>query len=130
MDEWLAMALKKMNSLDQASLHTLSKEFQNSLHNNFMLFNEQAFRKHEPGQYRRGVLNASLWDVMITGLARYSNDQVKQHTDTLKNRFYTLLNDDAFVSSITYGPNSSGNVRYRFQITQKMFKEVFDAHAS
>lgn len=127
MDEWLAMALKKMNGLDQASLETLSKEFQNSLYNNFMLFNDQAFRKHEPGQSRRGVLNASLWDVMITRLSRYPNDQVKQHADIIKKRFYTLLNNGLFVSSITYGPNSSSNVRSRFQIAQKMFEEIFNA---
>jgi hypothetical protein len=130
MDEWLAMALKKMNCLDEASLFNLSNEFQNSLQNNFMLFNDQAFRKHAPRQDRRGVLNASLWDVMITGLARYSNDQVKQHAATLKEQFYTLLKDERFVSSITYGPNSTGNVRYRFVVTQKMFAEVLDAHSS
>lgn len=130
MDEWLAMALKKMNTLDESSLLKLSNEFQSSLQNNFMLFNDHAFRKHVPGQDRRGVLNASLWDVMITGLARYSNAQIKQHTDVLKERFYNLLKDEHFVSSITYGPNSSANVRHRFEVTQKMFKEVFDAHSS
>ena len=130
MDEWLAMALKKMNSLDEALLLKLSNEFQNALQNNFMLFNEYAFRKHIPEQERRGVLNASLWDVMTTGLAQYSNNQVNQHADKFKACFYKLLKDNNFVSSITYSPNSTRNVRYRFQITQQMFTEVFDAHSS
>jgi hypothetical protein len=130
MDEWLAIALKKMNSLDDTSLLKLSTEFQNSLKNNIMLFNDHAFRKHVPGQDRRGVLNASLWDVMITGLAQYSNAQVQQHADTLKNRFYALIKDERFVWSITYGPNSPDRVKHRFEITQKMFREVFDAHSS
>lgn len=130
MDEWLAMALKEMNKFDEASLFKLSNEFQNSLQNNFMLFNEHAFRKHIPGQVKRGILNASLWDVMITGLAQYTNDQVRRYADDLKSYFYILLEDDAFVSSITYGPNSTSNVKFRFEATQKMFKEVFGANAS
>lgn len=130
MDEWQATALKKMNNLDDVSLLKLSNEFQNSLQNNYFLFKGHAFRKHVPGQDRRGVLNASLWDVMVTGLARYSNAQVKQYEDIIKEHFYQLLKDDRFDSSITYGPNSSGNVRYRFDVTQKMFVEIFDAHSS
>ncbi|MDP3280100.1 MAG: DUF262 domain-containing protein [Nitrosomonas sp.] len=130
MDEWLAMALKEMNKFDEASLLKLSSEFRNSLQNNFMLFNEHAFRKHIPGQAKRGILNASLWDVMITGLAQYSNDQVKRHAHDLKSYFYILLEDDAFVSSITYGPNSTSNVKIRFEATQVMFKEVLGANAS
>lgn len=130
MDEWLAMALKAMNGFDSSRLLQLSKEFQNSLQNNFFLFNDQAFRKHVPGQDRRAVLNASLWDVMITGLAKYSIDEVKQNAEILKKRFYELLKDEHFVSSITNGPNSTGNVKHRFEVSQKMFKEVFNGHSS
>jgi len=130
MDEWLAMALKKMNSLDDVSLFKLSSEFQNSLQNNYFLFKDHAFRKHAPGQDRRGVLNASLWDVMITGLAKYSHDQIVNQAEKLKERFYTLIKNERFVWSITYGPNSPDRVRHRFEETQKMFAEVFDAHSS
>jgi hypothetical protein len=130
MDDWLAMALKEMNSLDFASLLKLSKDFRASLQNNFMLFEHQAFRKHYFGQNNRGVLNASLWDVMTTGLTQYSNAQVKQQAPILKKHFYDLLGNSAFVSSITDAPNSSNKVKARFQIAQKMFKEVFDAHSS
>ena len=130
MDEWLAKALKKMNDMDTASLLKLSNEFKNTLQNNFMLFNAHAFRKHTLNQSRRGLLNASLWDVMTTGLARYSSAQVTQYESTLKKLFYTLLKDDNFVSSITYSPNSTRNVRYRFEVTKKMFNEVFNAHTT
>jgi hypothetical protein len=130
MDEWLALALKKMNNLDEASLIKLSNEFQSSLQNNYFLFKDHAFRKHSPGQDRRGVLNASLWDVMITGLAKYSHEQIENHADKLKERFYALIKTERFIWSITYGPNSPDRVRYRFEETQKMFAEVFDALSS
>lgn len=130
MDEWLALALKKMNGLDEASLLQLSNEFQSSLQNNYFLFNDHAFRKHVPGQDRRGILNASLWDVMTTGLAKYSHDQIVKNAEKLKEIFYALIKNEKFVWSITYGPNSPDRVKHRFVETQKIFKEVFDAHSS
>ncbi len=130
MDEWLALALKKMNSLDETSLLNLSNEFQNSLKNNYFLFKDHAFRKHDPKQSRRGVLNASLWDVMITGLAKYSHEQIVNHAEKFKELFYALIKNDRFVWSITYGPNSPDRVKHRFEATQKLFKEVFDARPS
>lgn len=129
MDEWLAMALKKMNELDKVLLLKLSNEFQRSLRNNYSLFKDHAFRKHSPGQERRGVLNASLWDVMITGLAKYSDDQIVNNAEELKARFYALIKDEKFVWSITYGPNSPDRVKYRFEETQKMFAEVLGAYS-
>ena len=127
MDEWLAMALKKMNNLHDASLSELSSLFQNALHNNLILFSEQAFRKHSKNQIKRGVINASLWDVMTTGLAKYSNEQLVSHVDELRNLFYGLLQDEQFVKSISVGTNSKSNVIYRFEKTQKLFQEVFHA---
>ncbi|WP_431066227.1 DUF262 domain-containing protein [Methylotuvimicrobium sp.] len=130
MDDWLALALKKMNKLNEEDLHSLSLQFQNSLQNNYCLFRDHAFRKHTPGQNRRSVLNASLWDVMITGLAKYSHDQVQSHAEQLKNQYYKLINDEKFVWSITYGPNSPDRVRHRFEETQKMLEGVFNAYSS
>lgn len=130
MDEWLALSLKRMNDMDDQSLLTLSREFQNSLQNNYFLFGDHAFRKHAPGRDRRSVLNASLWDVMITGLAKFSLDQIQDHADQIKNRYYKLLVDKKFEWSITYGPNSPDRVKHRFEEAQKMLDEVFNAHSS
>ncbi len=127
MDEWFAEALKKMNCLDESSLQVLSDDFRNSLQNNLMLFGKHAFRKYSPEKERRSVLNASLWDVMSTGLASYPNDQVKSHEKIIKKRFCELINDEKFIWSITYGPNSPDRVRYRFEATKKMFVEIFNA---
>jgi Protein of unknown function DUF262 len=127
MDEWLAETLRKMNKLDDLELQVLSKKFQNTLQNNDLLFGNRAFRKHTPKQNWRGFLNVALWDVMTVGLANYSNEQVKLHTDELKKGFYELLNDKNFNDSITLGTNSSRSVNYRFYATKKMFQEIFNA---
>ncbi|MBY0454792.1 MAG: DUF262 domain-containing protein [Burkholderiaceae bacterium] len=127
MDEWLANALEKMNKLNNSELKELSNIFQKTLADNYLLFNEQTFRKHASGQINRGVLNISLWDVMTVGLAKYSSAQINYYSNILKENFYKLLENKEFNNSITLGTNSNRNVNYRFQVTKKMFKEIFNA---
>ncbi|WP_223146780.1 hypothetical protein [Methylomonas albis] len=127
MDEWLAESLRTMNQLDETQLITLSRTFQNALKNNFILFQEQAFRKHSPIQSRRGVLNISLWDVMTTGLANYSEEEINDHAPEIRDHFYELLSDEDFTSSITLGTNSARNVTFRFKKIREMVQEIFHA---
>ena len=129
MDEFLADGLKKMNA-DSESLPTIAEQFKTTLGNNFHLFGKHAFRKHQPEQETRSVLNASLWDVMSTGLSRHSWQVVEERSDLLKDRFYQLLADEEFVYSITYSPNSVKQVRYRFHRAQTMLEEVFGAYSA
>lgn len=128
MDEFLASALKGMNAAPR-SLPELSARFRTSLENNFRLFDKNAFRKHSPNQDWRGVLNASLWDVMATGLSRYETRRVEERADELRSGFFRLMDDDDFVNAITYGPNDPKKVRYRFSAAERMFEEVFGADA-
>jgi uncharacterized protein DUF262 len=127
MDEFLASALIHMNVLPTRELNVLSSEFRNALSNNLLMFGEHAFRKHEPEQERRSIVNASLWDVMSTGLARIPKNEVQARAEALRARFYALMRDDYFVRSITYGPNSAKQVRHRFQVMRQTLAEVFDA---
>ena len=128
MDEFLAKCLRRMNEMTDYELSLLSGGLRGSLVNNFMLFEHQAFRKHVPEQERRGILNASLWDVMSTGLTRYSRDQVGACAEPLRRAMYRLLDNDDFNTSITYGPNDTRKVRQRFEMTRKIFREVLGAY--
>ena len=128
MDEFLANALKGMNAAPR-SLPELSARFRTSLENNFRLFDKNAFRKHSPNQDWRGVLNASLWDVMATGLSRYETRRVEERADELRSGFFRLIGDADFLGAITYGPNDPKKVRRRFSAARRMFEEVFGADA-
>ena len=128
MDDFLAKCLRKMNGMEEAELSRVSGQFRRGLDNNFMLFERQAFRKHAPGQERRGVLNASFWDVMSTGLSHYPRSQVEVCADRLRDRVYDLLDQEEFNTTITYGPNDQRKVRGRFRMTRRMFEEVMGAH--
>jgi hypothetical protein len=129
MDEFLAKSLDLMNRQTVAELDELSRRFRLGLKNNVFLFERHAFRKHRPAQQNRSVLNASLWDVMATGLSRIPHELVVDRADTFKQRFYELLDDKEFDHAITYGTSSVKNVIKRFQMSAKMFSEVFGDHA-
>ena len=130
MDDFLALVLKKMNNLADQDLSRLSMEFRRGLANNYAVFGRHAFRKHSPGQEKRGVINASLWDVMSTGLSRYEKEMVEVRIEDLKNKFYLLMDDDDFVSSITYGPSNVKKVHHRFLVANIMFEGVPGAHTT
>ena len=124
MDGFLAECLKKMNKFSDDQLAGLSQAFRRTLAHNFGLFGKHAFRKHTLGQEQRKVLNASLWDVMSTGLSYYPTEQVKAHAEPLRRAVYGLLDDSAFDTAITYGPNNPVRVRTRFDMSREMFKKI------
>ena len=126
MDVFLADGLREMNA-NPTSLSALSSQFRTSLSNNFFLFGKHAFRKHDLEQERRGVINASLWDVMSTGLSCYSPEVVEGNAEALLDAFYDLMEDDEFVDAITRGPNSPNQVKRRFAMAKEMFQGVFGA---
>lgn len=127
MDEFLAECLKKMNMLSPDDLEKLSNQFRISLKNNFVVFDKHAFRKSVSGQQERSVFNASLWDVMSTGLSRYPEHVVEAKSEALKTAFLSLLADIKFDNAITLGTSQVKKVEYRFSVTNKMLQEVFGA---
>lgn len=126
MDLFLSETLKRMNTLDQATLDALSAQLRTGLTNNLNLFGRYAFRKHASDQEgRRGFINASLWDVMSTGLAKYDEDTVRKNETALLVEFYDLLDDADFNDAITLGTNQANRVKQRFEMANQMFREVF-----
>lgn len=126
MDLFLSQTLNHMNALKPEELEGLSVQLRTGLANNNNLFGQYAFRKHSPGrQGRRSFINASLWDVMCAGLARYEEDKIEARETALLSAFYRLLNDEEFNDAITLGTNQANRVKRRFEMANDMFREVF-----
>ena len=126
MDIFLSETLKKMNNLNSDRLEELSTEFRTGLRNNLNLFGRYAFRKHSHAQEgRRSPINASLWDVMSTGLARRDSKVVEAKKNSLLAAFYRLLNNEEFNDAVSLGTNQTNKVIRRFEMTTDMFREVF-----
>ncbi|MCY4646391.1 MAG: DUF262 domain-containing protein [Gammaproteobacteria bacterium] len=130
MDRYLATCLLRMNKMAHQDLDALGTDFRRGLTNNLLLFRRHAFRKHAPRQNSRSVLNASLWDVMSTGLSRYSEDHIRRDSAALLKAFYGLLASEEFNTAITYATNDQKRVRARFEMTEAMFREVLGAHTA
>lgn len=130
MDQYLATCLRQMNNMEPQDFDALANEFHRGLANNLLLFGKHAFRKHTLGQDGRSVLNASLWDVMSTGLSRYSEDHIRTESAAIIEAFFDLLATEDFNTSITYSTNNQKRVRARFKMTEAMFREVLGAHTA
>ncbi|MCY4256097.1 MAG: DUF262 domain-containing protein [Gammaproteobacteria bacterium] len=127
MDDFLALCLQKMNQMEPSDLDRLATQFRQGLSNNFKVFGKHAFRKHQPGQQARNVLNASLWDVMATGLSRYERGQVQERAKHLRKAMHGLMGNYGFIDAISRGTSSTYMVKERFRLSRKMLMEVFRA---
>lgn len=125
MDVFLARCLRYMNSISETDLARLSTELRRSLANNYLLFRRRAFRKHPSElRWRRGVLNASLWDVMSTGLSRYPEASVSARAERLKEAVRDLSKDERFDDAISIGTNDTRRVRTRFDMTREILQDI------
>ena len=128
MDDFLAKCLRIMNEMDESELSLLSDEFRTGLANNFFLFGQHAFRKHQPQQERRNVLNAALWDVMTTVLSQHAEFLVELEADSIRQATYNMLTDEEFDSAITLGTNDLKKVKTRFLMARERFQEILGAN--
>ena len=130
MDDFLAAVLRKMNKMDPEEINKLSDQFRRGLSNNHILFGKNAFRKHEREQENLGVLNASLWDVMSTGLSVIDTSYVQLNLEPIREVFYSLLKDEDFNDSITSATNDRKKVQKRFKTAQERILEVIHDYAN
>ncbi len=123
MDRFLADCLKKMNRMDAGELSRLSEQFARGLKNNEIAFGKHAFRK--PGKEgRRSVINAAIWDVMSTGLARYETNLVRTWKSKLKQSFLQLMEDETFNKAVSISTGSTRRVQVRFEKTRRLLQET------
>jgi hypothetical protein len=127
MDDFLARGLKMMNKFSSDDLRQLSAQFRTGLRNNFAVFGQHAFRKHANTGQGRSILNASLWDVMSTTLSTYSENLVEAKAPHVQTAFYSLMEDQEFITAITYGTNDPKKVAYRFSSAKTAFKDALNA---
>jgi hypothetical protein len=115
MDAFLAKSLSAMNAA--ADLGTLTQAFERGLRRNYELFDRHAFRKslsERDEAASRTVINISLFEVFMVGLAQIKDKLFLAHADPIKQALVHLLNDANFLNGITYSTNSTAQVKMRF----------------
>lgn len=115
MDAFLAKALGRMNAMPDLS--ELTQAFQAGLKRNEEIFGRHSFRKSlvEVEEWaNRSVLNISLFEVLMVGLAHLSDDEFDLAADDIEQAVITLLSDHDFLQAVTYSTNSTRQVHERF----------------
>ncbi len=124
MDDFLAATLSHMNEMDDCDIADLSVRFRRGLANNRLLFTRHSFRKSLAAGGGRTIINASLWDVMSTGLSGHSEAAVQASAGDLRRAVSGLLQDGDFDTAITYATNGTDRVRHRFARSSEVLKEI------
>lgn len=121
MDDFLAKTLQHMTTMEGKHLEELAKKFQMSMKNNYTIFGKQSFRKHTSPYQRRSVINAALFDVFSTLMARYGDSDVNEKAASIREKFYGLMENEDFLRAITLSTNSRNRVVQRFEMVTKAF---------
>ncbi|MDQ6969236.1 MAG: DUF262 domain-containing protein [Mariprofundus sp.] len=124
MDTFLADCLSIMNKMHADDLERLSSEFRVGLKNNKIIFGRHAFRKHTDPTSSRSVINASLWDVMSTGLSKYPESVIESKASEIRDGFFQLMVNIDFSDSITLGTNQVKRVYQRFDMAHSMLEDI------
>lgn len=128
MDDFLALALKEMNDLSDDEMTDLSMSLKRGLNNSFELFGDHSFRRSAfNGSYSKTVINASLWDVLVTLLSMYPEEKIAENSAVLKSSFSKLMGEEDFLNSITIGTNNKNKVVTRFRHVSFLLESVLNA---
>ena len=124
MDDFLGDTLKKINKFDQTKLDQLETYFLRSMKNCYLLFDQDGFRRRKLQENKRSLINVGLFDVFATLMGKYSESQIEQARETLRQKFYEIQEQEEFVNSIYLGTNQVSKVRTRFEWIERMLNEV------
>lgn len=127
MDAFLAKALSHMNTMK--TLGRLTETFNTALDRNAELFGRHAFRKsmvEVDEQAYRSVLNISLFEVFMVGMARFKQATFDEFADEIEEAAIGLLGRTDFIQAVTYSTNSTRQVRDRFSLMEEAFAEYME----
>ncbi len=127
MDDFLADSLKLMNSIEKKELGILAFQFEQSMRNAQEVFGKHAFRKHQPEQRNRSVINASLFDIYSVAFSKISPSVIKGNKKMIQSLFYSSMEDTEFINSITYSTNQKTKVEDRFAYIDSILGEYYDS---
>ncbi|SEH09074.1 DUF262 domain-containing protein [Candidatus Venteria ishoeyi] len=136
MDNFLAKALEKMNTLSETALNDLMSAFEHSMRINQKLFGKHAFRKSLfnqelslyqsiPNISHRSKFNVSLFDVCSVLLtAKIYKNMDKAFEEYVRTEIYTLITYEDFDTSIRQFTNKIHMVEIRFSRARKFLENA------
>ena len=121
MDVFLAEGLKRLAKCSETERDALREKFDAAMTLNSKIFGRHAFRKSLVSEFpvARSVINISLFEVTSVVLASHMDRLSYHDTDLFRRIIVDLVEDEEFISAITYSTNSTQAVRRRFRLFEK-----------
>lgn len=80
---------------------------------------------HEPGKWATSPINMALFDLQMVGFVNYTQNQVLQHKDAIREGLLDLMASNLeFEQLIGYKTSDTENVKRRFKIYMNMLETV------
>ncbi|MBF0233772.1 MAG: DUF262 domain-containing protein [Desulfamplus sp.] len=123
--------METLGNLDQQSLDTLRKDFENAVMLSWELFGEDAYRKSLGHKERKKMINRALFEVVTTvfsELTRKERECLRAKKEESVQKFIELLNEGAFYNAITVSTTYPDNIILRFnkvnEVVQSILREA------
>ena len=128
LDAFLINAMQALSEkTDQDRLDVLRSAFRRAMRLASALFGPEAFRKPQRNMRSRSLVNKPLFESWSVNLARIPKDQnqiLQKRKEDVREGFRRMMNDEAFVESITFGTQTTRQVRMRFQRVENLVNKV------
>ena len=120
MDEFLAQTLERLNAEDDEVRCELEKAFIRSMHNNYELFGNHAFRRSlAKGRRKRSIINISLFDVFSWAFTKIPYNVINEDGGRIAQLVVDLVMDPFFEEAVTYSTNSTTQIKERFGMVEQ-----------
>ena len=128
LDHFLINTMQDLNrEADPNRLDELCSAFRRAMQLASALFGSEAFRKPQRNMRSRSLVNKPLFESWSVNLARIPEDRsqiLSERKEHVQAGFRQIMEDEAFVESITFGTQTIKQVRMRFQSVEKLLKDV------
>ena len=129
LDAFLVNAMKALNEATaRDQLNVLRSAFRRAMRLASTLFGPEAFRKPQRNMRSRSLVNKPLFESWAVNLARIPEDRsqlLAERKEDVRDEFRRMMDDDeAFVESITFGTQTTKQVRMRFQSIEELVNRV------
>lgn len=127
MDGFLVIAMKAINSADDAHLAQVRERFVKAMTTARLIFGKDAFRKRFFFEAPRLPINKAVFEALSVNLALLSDSQralLVERGEQVRAAFVALCLDRAFESAISQGTGDVRKVNRRFNAIKEMFLTV------
>lgn len=123
--------METLGNLEQETLDTLRKDFENAVMLSWELFGEDAYRKSLGHKERKKMINRALFEVFTTvfsELTREERELLRVKKEKSVQKFIELLNESTFYNAITVSTTYPDNIKLRFnrvnEVVQSILREA------